>query len=338
MPDTRVRRETLLQELASVKPGLTAQEEIEQSDCFAFRGGKVYTFNDEILCSMETVFPFEGAVKAGPLLAILERFTEEFIDIQSPDGNEIKIRAGRKRAGITTQSETLLPIDMIEKPGEWWDLPDDFSDALQIVQHCAGKAKSGDKLSCIHLHPERLEAADGFQLIRYPIDLDSEEPILLQATAIRHLAFLAMTEIAITANWAHFRNTEGLTFSCRQWSDDFIDLEPMLSVKGEPLTLPRDLKEAAKTAEIFSSENQDENVVILSFRDNLLKIMGRGQSGWFSETKNTTYKGEPLTFTLSPQILGEISEKYNECEISKWFLKVDTGKYVYMTCIGGLEE
>ena len=60
-----MNREDILEALEIVKPGLASKEHIEQSTCFAFKNGKVMTFNDEISVShpVEGLDGLEGAIK-----------------------------------------------------------------------------------------------------------------------------------------------------------------------------------------------------------------------------------------------------------------------------------
>ena len=57
----KIDREEFLKQLESVLPGYSTKEVIEQSSCFVFKKGRVYTYNDEIACSQTTSLKLEDS-------------------------------------------------------------------------------------------------------------------------------------------------------------------------------------------------------------------------------------------------------------------------------------
>ena len=326
-------REELLRKLEAVAPGLAVKEAVEQSSCFAFRGGRVITFNDEIACSMECDPGFEGAVAAKPLMDLLNKMVETSVDITAGDG-EILVKGKRRRAGITLEANITLPVGAVEQPDVWEDIDPEFSDAVGVVQHCASKDVNQFHLTCIHITPEFVEACDNFQVARYPVKTGVKEACLAKKDSLKHIVGLGMTEVSETKTWIHFRNPAGLTFSVRREVHDFEDLDKILDMEGTPTTLPGGLADAVEKAEIFSSENADNNVVIVELRQGQLRLRGIGASGWYEERKEVKWNGEPFSFTMDPKLLLEIVGRTNECAIAPGRLKIDGGKFTYITCLG----
>ena len=336
MQETKTNREIFLQQLESVQPGLSAKEIIEQSDSFIFKDGQVQTYNDEISCRCKCDVDIEGAVKAAPLLAILGKLKEEEIGI-SNNAEELLIKGKRNRTGIRMEKDILLPIESVETPKKWKDLPENFTEAIRIVQQCASLDESKFNMTCIHLHPEWVEACDNLQVTRYPIEIGIRKSILIRSSSLKSIITLGITKFSEGKNWIHFKNEMGLVISCRQYLEDYEDMSSILDVQGEPITLPKGLKEAAEKAEIFSSENTESNQVTVSIKSGKITIKGIGSSGWYKEKRKTTYKGKPFSFTIAPKLLGEITSRHNECEIAPQRLKVDGGKFIYVTCIGEVD-
>src|SRR5947209_5548466 len=144
----RVNREKFLHCLESVQPGLCPRGEIEQSSCFVFKGGEVLTFNDEICCRSKSGLDktFEGAVKGEKFLELLRKLPEEEIsvDVVRADDEtvEIIVIGKGRRSGFRMEEEVTLPVDAVEKPTKWKELHKDFSDAINMVQRCAGHDES----------------------------------------------------------------------------------------------------------------------------------------------------------------------------------------------------
>jgi len=81
----QINKNELLKELESVTAGTSQREIVEQSSCFVFTKGKVYTYNDEIACQQETSLKIDGAIQASPFLALLRKIQDEQIKIGKKD-------------------------------------------------------------------------------------------------------------------------------------------------------------------------------------------------------------------------------------------------------------
>lgn len=337
----RINREEFLKQLESVSPGLSAKEVIEQSSCLIFIDGTVNTYNDEIACSQKSLLKIEGAVPAMPFISVLRKLKEDELDIDVNDsGSQILIKAKAKRSGINMEQDILLPIEAVDKPKKWKELPDNFADAISIVQPCAGSNDAEFAMTCVHITSKWIEACDYHQVSRFRIKTDVDKPILIRKESLKHIISLDMIKFSETKHWIHFRNSDDLVLSCRHWVAEYPsdDLSKVLQMKGESLVLPKGLKEAVEKAEIFSAENAENNNVIINLKKGKFKITGKGASGWFTEIKKSKYDGKSLRFTIPPKLLVELVQHYNDCEVSENRLKVSGDKFVYVTVLGKVDE
>ena len=337
----RINREEFLKQLESVLPGLSAKEIIEQSSCFIFKDKTVNTYNDEIACSQKSLLEIEGAVPAMPFISILRKLKEDDLEISVNDNkSQVLIKASKsKRSGINMEQDILLPIEAVDKPKKWKKLPDNFADAIAIVQPCAGSNDAQFAMTCVHITSKWIEACDNHQVTRFRIKTDVEKSILIRKESLKHIVSLDMVEFSETKHWVHFKNSDGLILSCRHWVDDYPsdDISQVLKMKGDPLSLPKGLRESVEKAEIFSSENVDGSNVFVNIKKGKFKITGKGTSGWFTEVKKSKYDGDSLQFTIPPKLLVELVQRHNECEVSANRLKVKGSKFVYVTVLGKLE-
>jgi len=328
----RINREKLLEQLESVLPGLSTREIIEQSSCFVFQDKVVMTYNDEVACTQKSCLPIEGAVTAIPLVSILRKLKEEVLEI-TVSKEELLIKGKRKKVSIRMDTDILLPIDSVEKPKKWKDLPDDFTNAISIIQQCSGKDETKFSLTCVHLTPKWIEATDGYQAARYKISMEMDEATLVRKESIKYIIDLDMSKFSETKNWIHFKNSSGLILSCRRWIEDFPKLSKLLKVDGTPTKFPKGLIEAVEKAEIFSAENAEDNQVIINLKPNKLRITGKGASGYYQEIKDIKYKGESLTFRVAAGLFADLIRHHTSCEIMFDRLKVASGKYTYITVL-----
>lgn len=329
-----VNREATLKVLESVSPGLSPRDTIEQSSCLVFTGGRVVTFNEEILCSrVSPLAGIEGAVKAKPLLELLSKLPDEDVGIMQ-QGTNLLINGGKtKRSCIAMETDVLLPIESVEEPSQWRDLSPEFAEAVNIVHTCASTDESQFALTCVHITENYMEACDRYQIARYAIPTGVSMPILVRAESLKRVVGFDMTEVSETDSWIHFRNPAGLRLSLRRFVDEYKDLSDFINVSNaEPIVLPGTLEEVISRAEIFSGENALGNHVTVQLRDGTIQIEGAGAWGWHKERRAVKYQGEALAFSISPKLLLTISRKSNECQIKEGRLFIDTGKFRYVTC------
>lgn len=327
-----INREEFLHSLESVQPGLSTREIIEQSSCFVFKDGKIITYNDEVACSVDTEAKISGAVQSAPLLAILRKLVEETVNLEETEG-ELVIHGKKRKAGIRRESTVLLPVDKVEAPTKWKSIHSDFLEGIGIVQHCASKDESQFALTCIHLHPNHIEACDNFQVTRVKIDTGVKASTLVRRDSIKHIITMGIIEFCESETWIHFRNPNGLVLSCRRYIETYPDLKKILTFTGHPITLPKGLGEAAEKASIFSAESSDDNQVSVELRPGKLRIRGQGASGWFQEIKKLKYDGPDLSFLVAPSLLIELTKKHTDAEITDGRLRVNGGKWKYITCL-----
>jgi len=332
---SKVNREELLRELESVLPGLSTREIIEQSSCFIFKDGQVKTFNDEISCSYKTSLNIEGAVVALPFISILRKIPDENIEIVvNKTKDNLIIKGKSKRTKIRMEKEILLAVENIEDPGDWFELPVEFADAVSVVQHCAGKDQTKFKMTCIHICPKWVEACDNFQAARYKVPVGCSKDFLVRKDSLKHIVSLNMTEISETESWVHFRNPAGLILSCRRFIEDYPSLKDVLKINGIKTLLPKGIKEICERGEVFSVDNAEENEITVSLLPNKLKIVAEGVNGKHTEFSKIKYKGAELSFTISPKLLAELVQKHNEVILSKSMLHIKVGKFNYVTVLG----
>jgi len=325
-----------------VMPGLSQKEIIEQSSSFVFRDGRVITFNDEVACSVDCCLKIEGAAVAQPLIALLQKLTEDELDVSMTtgegDGKELLIRTGKKKSGIRMDQQVLLPIEGVEIPKKWKTLPGNFSEAIRIVQQCASGDESMFVLTCVHLHPEYVEACDQFQAARYPIVLGLTDSTLVRRSALKSVMGMDVTEIAQTENWLHFRNPTGLTLSCRRYVETYPALEKFLVVEGGHKTmLPGGLDGIVEKASIFTS-NDDYNLVTVELRKGGMRLSGRGPNGWYSEIMEVKYAGDELRFAVAAKLLLEISKRAKRCLVAPGRILVSTASWIYVSCTTPTQE
>lgn len=334
-----VQRTVLLTALEQIQAGLTTRDIIEQSACFVFKDGRIWTFNDEVSCSVPSPLKIEGAITAASMIGILRKLPEDDLTCEVQKGALI-INGKKKQIELKMEKKIRLPIDQLETPEEWVKLDDNFSEAIFLAHQCCGRDEKEFQNTCIAITPKYIEAFDNMQAIRYKLKTKIEEPSLVRGSCVRHITSLNMTKMGVSEAWIHFKNGSGLRYSVRrEVQDREIDLSPIFKVEGSRLVLPKGLSEASDRGSEFSKENVDDNEITVQLKKGKIRVIGAGLSGKIKEWKTLKgYKGEDFSFKILPALLSELVKKYNECEVAEEQLRVSGENFTYIVSIGNPDK
>lgn len=338
MPEAKVLREEFLSRLEQVMPGIAPRGIADQSSCFVFRNGDVFTFNEQIACRGRAILPkeFIGAVQSKPLIDLLRKLPDKSLTLSNGGGKLVLSGNKKKRcARITLQSEIVLPIDQVQRPDkdQWKPLPEDFGDAVKIVAGCASSDETKLELTCVHLNPKFIEACDEYQSGRYRLKLPIKKDMLVKAKSLKAVADLPIVKFAESESWIHFKSSDGVIISCRLSRDEWKeDLSPIFVGRGTPIELPKKLGDVAARAKIFSVESEDQ-MLHISLKNKLMEIAGIGINGDFVEQRGINYRGDPMAFRLTPDLLMEIDNRHSQVEITPNRIRIDGGKWVYVASL-----
>jgi len=343
---TKVNRAELLAKLQAIQPGTATHDRaVEQASCFIFRSGLAQSYNDDVACTIASGLPeeFSGAVPAAKFLALLSKMAEEDIDLEWSDSEVVVSGRKGRKSGFRLEAEILSAVDSVEQPKEeeWKPLPEGFGEAVSIVQECAGDEKQFIT-NVVNIHQKWLEAGDDVQCVRYKIKTDVKTPVMVRQKAIKHVSTLGMTEFFDADSWLHFRNPQGLTFSCRCFIDPPYPTDEISAVlkqkDGHPMTLPKGLVDSVDLAETIIAGDKGSSVLI-SLKPGRLNFKAVSSDGcWHKEAKKIAYEGNAMSFFISPKLLKDLVTKHHDVIVMEDKLRVDGGSYTYLSCLGIPEE
>jgi hypothetical protein len=239
------------------------------------------------------------------------------------------------------EATVALPYKDVERPAKdaWRPLPAKFADAVAAVQSCAKKKADDLALVCVHVTPDFVEASDTFQIARYALKTGFKDQFLVRRDSLKHIVELGMTHVAETPNWVHFRSPAKVWLSVRRETEDYPPLDEYLSTDGGRLVvLPKGLKAAAENAGVFSSENADDDCVLLRLAKDRIWVKGVGASGWYEEPKAMAYSGPKMAFRIFTAVLIDFLDKYNEAHVTPEKLVVVAGPLTWLTSLDASEE
>lgn len=331
-----IERELLVKQLVSVMPGLSTPEILEQSSCFVFLKEKVITFNGDAACWTPCCLNVRGAIQAKTFLDILKARPEETLTVFTNNKKLVITGKGNRTTRIAMESKITLPYREVREPEDWYTLPDDFLEAMNLVHQCCGKNQ--DKLETfVHMDKNNIEAIGECQIGNYQTSMPLKTGVLVNRTSIQHVVPLGMTKCGLTKKWIHFRNTKGVVLSCHRWpgEDEYPDTNKTLKAKkGKSITLPRGLDKAVERAAIFSRENPDDTDIEITLKPGRVICKGEGIQGDHKESRKIQYSGKGMVFTISPTLLSDLCHKHTKAWVTPTTLTVKSGKFTFITALG----
>lgn len=337
----QINRSKLLAVLESCAPGVSSKEGTEQSNCYVFNEGKVFTFKGTVACVAETGLEptLSGAVRANELLEMLRKLPDDELSNEDT-GTTLSFKGHRREVEINKQAQISMPVDRLETPTEWSTLPEGFLKACETARQCTGSDESQWKLTCVHFHPEWLEACDNTQMVRCAYKTGLTEPVLVRNEDLKGLSTLQPTQIGLTKVWVCFRNANGLILCCRRYNSDYRDLTPHFEVADAgPLKLPDGLSQAASRAETFAPGDGGVKKILVDLKPGTLSIKSENSYGRYREEfPAVDYAGSPLLFRVSTGILARIAENHESVLVSASRLKVATEQYTFVACLGKVQS
>jgi DNA polymerase III sliding clamp (beta) subunit (PCNA family) len=330
----QVKKAELQAALEKVKPGLADRELIEQATSFAFMNGRVVTYNDEISISHPVQdLDVEGAIKAEALYSFLNRVKQDTITIDVDD-NQLKITAGRSKAGLVLEQEVKLPVEEVGEIGTWHPVSEDFVNGLKMCHPCCTKDMSLGVLTCVYVNGQVMAGSDSYQIIKYQLDQEvALDPFLLPASSAQVLSKYRITEIASGQGWVHFKTEDDTVFSSRVFDGKYPDFETPFEFNGEEITFPEDTREALERAEVFSRPDlvvPDMPVVTIEITKSRVKISAQDESGWFKETLHVKHAGEPIKFTTNVEFLLALLSQSPSCVYGEGRVRFTGEKWTHL--------
>lgn len=304
------------------------------------------TFNDEVACRKKIDINLTGAVQATALLSILEKIDDADLLVRDNDKGELEFKGRRKFFGLTKDAEVLLPIDSVEEPDKWYPLPKGFADAVEKVSSCIASDETKFRLTCFHLRPNYIEACNNKSIMRWRLPLKGlTESALVRGKALVHVVGLGVTKMASTFSWVHFRNEDGLIFSCRRYQEDYPDLTSIIkNFQGQKIVIPRGLSEVGDRAVVFAADRPGDPYLKVTLDARRIHLSGDGLSGWYKEVRKIEYDGPRVRFVIDPVILRHISDNYKNARVSDQALRAvggsddKGGRWQYITRLGTFDD
>ena len=190
------------------------------------------------------------------------------------------------------------------------------------------KPEDGFIKTCVHIHPEFLEASDAKRFIQFPLPNFVQKPLLMRGETIKVMCQLGNDQRTGDGKLAALPKSDGIAVVPEKDHPGGLPrlLSPFLEIRGKKVKFPKGLAEVAMRAGILEDEQGD---IKLSLTKEKILVNGKSVLGEHEEECATKYLGEPISFMIEPKLIGELIDQGSETRVSDTCLRVDGDKFVY---------
>lgn len=333
-----INRDSLLDILNKIRPGLAKKAVVEQSSHFMFLGEDVATFSDQIaiIHPFKTEQPF--SVKGEEFYKLISGITDTELEFQLKEG-KLTIKSKSTKAGMSTIVDDKDKVDKLVKMlkkemTDWTPVPAELLQGLYLSMFSAAKDLSQGTLSCIYVSGNDILSSDSLRASWFEMN-DEMKPFLIPAKDVNELIkFPDIKEYCQSDNWIHFKTEKDVTFSVRKVLGVFKDLRKKFNIEGESISLPEGLKEVTDSI-IFLSEGDIEvnKIISVTIADGKITCKAEKETGWVEKTIDFPGYEEEVSFLINPIFLSQILSKSTEMTLTESVALFSTENFKHIVAL-----
>jgi len=314
-----INRNEFIEAINRVRPGISSGALVEQADLLMMDGERLYGFNDEISVS----YPFKTGQQCGvfveELFKLLQKIGEDEIELSNATKdkkNQLIITAGNTTAGFYTVPDVPIPDIGLDEVIHWIELPKDFCEAIEFCLPSAATDPKKGILNCLKVEKQAVISCNNYQATVRDLSTEIAIDLIVPRTAAKDLSEYNPVEVAANDSWIHFKNDEGVTFSCRTMTGEWPNVMGLFEIdEYKKIILPKNLKAVLKKAEIMT--DKDNKTVVLEFgKDHLVCKAETEKVGWIEERLDIDNSEEIPDVMINPDLLAAILNEIQEVKIT----------------------
>ena len=305
-----ISKEKLLSAMKQALPGVDSGTTlIEGADCFVFQDGMIYTFNDYIsVCiPFATDEPLAGSVKAVDFYALINKFSDNEIKLATSEDSWL-IKSGTIKVEFTLLKFNTIEYIMKIRPEDasWKEIPSNF---FEFMKYSIFKG-SNSSLSGVYVNGSKVVSTDEMRINLFNLDTEMDTFWISNQSAMELIKINDLKEYSITKAWVHFRNKDGVLFSCKRLNQEKYPFDTIVKlVKNHEKSdsdisgkLPDGLYPAIDRASSLSMSIEFFNAIKLEFTNSHIIVSSERVSGKYQEKVQWTEKPssdfEPISIII----------------------------------------
>jgi hypothetical protein len=285
-----VKRKELQEALQKCLPGVeTGKAVLEGADTFVFKGGKVYSYNDNISVCVPCALELEGSVKAKEFYTLISKMTGEDVKITEIEGNAWKFKSGSASAELTLLETSVMKNikGLSVESAKWKTLPEKFIDCLALCRFTSNHSP----LSGVFVSGKSMVATDELRINWCELDKEMDSFWIADSAVGEVIRMDGLKQYCLTDSWIHFKAAGGVIFSCKRLQHakyPYAKIQSIVEAYNKSKSdlgheLPLKLVDAVDRAATFSMEMEAHPTVRLTFKPEYIEVYSQRSTGKYQE-------------------------------------------------------
>lgn len=355
-----MNRQELLKALKTVFPGVDKGSLLlEGTDCIAFDGGWVRSYNDLLSLSYPLKSGLRVAVRAEEFRKVLEKMEGEEVQLSLEKGKNKKKslvlsddRTQLTMYGTSEDSYFELYSSMKLENVKFTEAPSEFTKALKLTLFTVCPDPVSGVLTGLYCDGRDVVSTDNYRITCYTMENGfSNDPFLIPGSSATELnkligVFDGTLELAIQDEWMHWRLDNTVIMSMRPMGGEYpvdkifdvLNFDSKSSMKG---TFPTGTVKAAERAEILSSEGITGRFgyITVEAEEGFLVVKGKTEVGEIQDKIPWVdgFADFGLSLRINPKFLKEILGVTQgfEYNAEKHFMVFEAENFIHLVSLVG---
>ena len=330
-----MKTKELLEKLTLVKTGLASSGD-DQAKSFLFSDGKLYSYSERIFVSVP--FPTNGLdlqVGGKILFDYVKKLKCEEVELSQEEGG-LRIVAGNASTLICAEESVKIPTNLVEVDQEF-ELPEDFSEAIEASSFSVGEDISKPYLSVAKVKGSYVDSTNNLNITRYELSSSIKDEFYVPLYALKHIKTIAPTHYSVSGAWLVFENVNTeVIFCCRRVdTTGFPNLDGIFAkeMKFVEISFPKEIVSVMERAIVFSKSAQKGRQTV-RVRSSDGKLLITAQSGTGETKEEIEYEGANFNFVTNAQVFLKVLKSKPALAIAGNILKITNAKEMHLICLG----
>lgn len=334
----QANRTALIDTLKRIQPALSTKGIVEEMNCFMFKDGMVYGYNDKLCIGHQSPVPLTGcSVPAAELVKIVQGMTDESIDLEHNDEKQLLNISGKAvQAKLKTIRSALIESIPDTTKNEWAALPAGFMEGVDLCLFSASKDMSVPFLNCLNISGNTVVSSDNFRISRYEMGGEIVDAFLLPLSAAVELSAIGgFDQYALNEGWVFFRTpAEDIIFCARLVEASYPDVASLFDIaEEETFELPAAIKDGITICDVLSDMDALDKRIQLTLSGDTVICKGEGSKGWVEHRVEGVSVPDGLTFDVNPVFLTSVLGHSTSAQVADGKLIFRSGNFTHIMAL-----
>lgn len=304
--------------------GTSTKDLVVQMAHIVLSGEEILAYNDRISMMIPFATGVTCSLPAEDLNKILAGISDDTFTIEVEE-NKATIKSENTTAELSTEVESRIVEDYFSALNfdemDWQGVPENFLDQLALARFSiSSNAMDPNNLHCVHIKDKKMSSGDGHRLSQLLLSSPMDD-ILIPGTVVADiLSFKDFDQYAIANGWIHLENPEGIIVSCRTILGEYPDFSPIFAgftekykVQVESSLIPV----LQNLSSLVAGESDFMKAVTIDMKKGTTILSGMKEGLKIEKKTPNNYKGQDVSFMISPAFLAHILTMTNELSIGE---------------------